>query len=50
MLVLILYHNAYVYYIFNINSYQSKTKYNIVTINVWMCTDITTKERAKNRT
>ena len=34
----------------NINSYQSKIKYNTIAINECMCTNITTKERAKNRT
>ena len=50
MLVFISYQNAYFYYISNINSYQSKTKYNTITINMCMCTHINAKERAKNRT
>ena len=36
--VLISYHNAYLYYIANIKSYQLKTKYNTIAINmqVWI--------------
>ena len=44
MLVLITYHNAYFYYISNIKSHQSKTKYNKISINMYVCTNMTTKQ------
>ena len=50
MLALISYHNAYFYYISNINPYLSKTKYTTIAINMFVCNNITTKESAKNRT